>query len=51
MDVYGELLDAALRMADYLMDVIQKELADEQGLVYRYRREDGPEGTFLLCGF
>ena len=42
LDVYGELLDAAQR------------LADQRGLVYRYLAHDGlagGEGTFLLCTF
>jgi len=33
---------------------IQKDLTDESGFVYRYRRDDGlgsSEGTFLLCSF
>lgn len=33
---------------------IQRDLTDENGFVYRYRREDGlagNEGTFLLCSF
>ncbi len=34
--------------------VIQRDLTDENGFVYRYRRHDGlegSEGTFLLCSF
>ena len=33
---------------------IQRDLTDENGFVYRYRRDDGlgaSEGTFLLCSF
>ncbi|MGH7691605.1 MAG: glycoside hydrolase family 15 protein, partial [Candidatus Dormibacteria bacterium] len=33
---------------------IQRDLTDENGFVYRYRRNDGlgaSEGTFLLCSF
>jgi GH15 family glucan-1,4-alpha-glucosidase len=39
------------------IEAIAERLTDEQGLVYRYRTEDGvdgvagPEGTFLLCTF
>ena len=36
------------------IDAIEHGLADERGLLYRYRGGDGfaaPEGTFLLCTF
>ncbi len=36
------------------IDVIERELTDDRGLVYRYRGDDGldgSEGTFLLCTF
>lgn len=36
------------------IDTIERELADDRGLIYRYRRHDhlgGDEGTFLLCTF
>ena len=36
------------------IDTIEKDLADERGLLYRYRGDDGlegSEGTFLLCTF
>ncbi len=36
------------------IDVVERDLADERGLLYRYRGGDGldgPEGTFLLCTF
>jgi alpha,alpha-trehalase len=39
------------------IDAVEKELCDDQGLVYRYRAADGidglagDEGTFLLCTF
>lgn len=36
------------------IDVIEQQLTDERGLVYRYRAADGldgEEGTFLLCTF
>lgn len=39
------------------IDAIAQRLTDDQGLVYRYRTEDGvdglagEEGTFLLCSF
>ena len=36
------------------VQAIQRDLTDENGFVYRYRRDDGlgcSEGTFLLCSF
>ncbi|MGI8434991.1 MAG: glycoside hydrolase family 15 protein [Nocardioidaceae bacterium] len=36
------------------IDVVEAQLSDERGLLYRYRGDDGlegPEGTFLLCTF
>jgi GH15 family glucan-1,4-alpha-glucosidase len=36
------------------IDTIERDLADERGLLYRYRGGDGldgTEGTFLLCTF
>ncbi|MHB8331297.1 MAG: glycoside hydrolase family 15 protein [Candidatus Dormibacteria bacterium] len=36
------------------VQAIQRDLTDEHGFVYRYRRDDGlgsSEGTFLLCSF
>jgi GH15 family glucan-1,4-alpha-glucosidase len=36
------------------VQVIQRDLTDKNGFVYRYRRDDGlgqSEGTFLLCSF
>ncbi len=36
------------------VETIRRDLTDESGFVYRYRRDDGlgsSEGTFLLCSF
>jgi len=36
------------------IDAVERDLADDRGLLYRYRGDDGlegPEGTFLLCTF
>ncbi len=36
------------------VEAIRRDLTDESGFVYRYRRDDGlgsSEGTFLLCSF
>jgi GH15 family glucan-1,4-alpha-glucosidase len=36
------------------IDAVERNLADERGLIFRYRGEDGlegTEGTFLLCSF
>ncbi|MGH7639550.1 MAG: glycoside hydrolase family 15 protein [Candidatus Dormibacteria bacterium] len=36
------------------VNTIQRDLTDENGFVYRYRRDDGlgkSEGTFLICSF
>ncbi|MGH7642956.1 MAG: glycoside hydrolase family 15 protein [Candidatus Dormibacteria bacterium] len=44
-------LDPRMRLT---VKTIQRDLTDENGFVYRYRREDGlgaSEGTFLLCSF
>jgi GH15 family glucan-1,4-alpha-glucosidase len=44
-------LDPRMRMTTR---AIQRDLTDENGFVYRYRRDDGlghSEGTFLLCSF
>ncbi|MGA7172938.1 MAG: glycoside hydrolase family 15 protein [Candidatus Dormiibacterota bacterium] len=44
-------LDPRMRMT---VKTIQRDLTDENGFVYRYRRDDGlgvSEGTFLLCSF
>lgn len=44
-------LDPRMRQT---VKTIQRDLTDENGFVYRYRRDDGlgsSEGTFLLCSF
>ncbi|MGH7667206.1 MAG: glycoside hydrolase family 15 protein, partial [Candidatus Dormibacteria bacterium] len=44
-------LDPRMRLT---VKTIQRDLTDENGFVYRYRRNDGlgaSEGTFLLCSF
>ena len=44
-------LDPRMRQT---VKTIQSDLTDENGFVYRYRRDDGlgaSEGTFLLCSF
>ncbi|HEY6539216.1 MAG TPA: glycoside hydrolase family 15 protein [Candidatus Dormibacteraeota bacterium] len=44
-------LDPRMRLT---VRTIQRDLTDENGFVYRYRRDDGlgkSEGTFLLCSF
>ncbi len=56
MDIYGELLDAALKLSDRVISTVDETMRSltHNGLVYRYRSEDGlqgDEGTFLLCSF
>ncbi|HVC22221.1 MAG TPA: glycoside hydrolase family 15 protein [Candidatus Dormibacteraeota bacterium] len=44
-------LDPRMRQT---IQTIQRDLTDQNGFVYRYRRDDGlgaSEGTFLLCSF